>query len=37
MNYFIKIVNSLQESGLLINVVSEGIKNEAKEQRGGFL
>ena len=37
MNYFIKIVNSLQESGLLIKVVSEAIKNEAKEQRGGFL
>ena len=37
MNYFIKIVNLLQESGLLINVVSEAIKNEAKEQRGGFL
>ena len=27
---------SLQECGLLIKVVSETIKNEAKEQRGEF-
>ena len=31
------IVKSLEESGLLIKVVSETIKNKAKEQRGGFL
>ena len=32
-----KIVKSLEESGLLIKGVSETIKNEAKEERGGFL
>ena len=32
-----KIVKSLEESGLLIKVLSETIKNEAKEQNGGFL
>ena len=36
-NYTIKIVKSLEESGLLIKDVSETIKNEAKEQKGGFL
>ena len=37
MNDIIKIVKSLEESGLLINRVSETIKNEGKEQKGGFL
>ena len=37
MNDIIKIVNSLDESGLLIKGVSKTIKNEAKEQKGGFL
>ena len=32
-----KIVKSLEESGLLIKSVSKTIKNEAKEQKGGFL
>ena len=32
-----KIVKSLEESDLLIKVVSETTKNEAKEQTGGFL
>ena len=32
-----KSVKSLEESGLLIKGVSETIKNEAKEQKGGFL
>ena len=31
MNDIIKIVTSLEESGLLIKSVSETIKNEAKE------
>ena len=31
-----KIVKSLEESGLLIKGISETIKNEAKEQKGGF-
>ena len=37
LNYIIKIVESLEESGLLIKDVSETIKNEAKEQIGRFL
>ena len=32
-----KTVNSLEDSGLLIKGVSETIKNEAKEQKRGFL
>ena len=37
MNDTMKIVQSLEESGLLVKEVSETIKIEAKEQRGGFL
>ena len=37
MNHIMKIVKSLEESGLLIKGVSQAIKNEAKEQKGGFL
>ena len=37
MNDIMKIVNSLKESGLLIKGVSETTKNEAEEQKGGFL
>ena len=32
-----KIVKSLEETGLLIIGISETIKNETKEQKGGFL
>ena len=32
-----KIVKSLEESGLLIKGVSETIKNEAQEQKRGFI
>ena len=34
MNNMIKVVKSLEKSGLLIKGVSKTIKNEAKEQRG---
>ena len=37
MNNIKKIIKSLEESGLLIKGISEAIKNEAKEQKGGFL
>ena len=37
MNDIMKITKSLEESWLLIKGVSETIKNEAKEQKGGFL
>ena len=37
MNDIMKIIKSLEESGSLIKGVTETIKNEAKEQKGGFL
>ena len=33
----IKIVKSLEDSGLLLKGVTETVQNEVKEQRGGFL
>ena len=37
MNHIMKTVKSFEEAGLLIKRVSKKIKNEAKEQKGGFL
>ena len=37
INDVMKIVKSLEKSGLLIKGVSETIKNEAKKLKGGFL
>ena len=37
MKDILKIVKSLEDSVLLLEGVSETIKNEAKEQKGGFL
>ena len=37
MEDIIKIVKSLEESGLLLKGVSETVQNEAKEQKGRFL
>ena len=37
INDTMQIIKSLEESGLLIKGVSGTIKNEAKEQKGGFL
>ena len=37
MDDIMKIIKSLEESGLLIKGVTKTIKNEAKEQKGGFL
>ena len=37
MNDIMKIIKSLEDTGLLIESFSEKIKNEAKEQKGGFL
>ena len=37
MEDIMKIVKSLEESGLLIKGITETIKNETKEQKGGFL
>ena len=36
MDDILKIVKSLENSGLLLKGVSETIQHEAKEQRGGF-
>ena len=37
LEWYHKIVNSFDESGLLKKRVSEGVENEVKEQRRGFL
>ena len=37
MDDILKIVKSLENSGLLLKGVSETIQHEAKEKRGGFL
>ena len=37
MKDIIRIVKSHEDSGLVMEVVSETIQNEAKQQKGGFL
>ena len=37
MDGILKIIKSLEDSGILLKVVSETIQHEAKEQGGGFL
>ena len=37
MDDILKIIKSLEDSGVLLKGVSETVKQEAKEQRGGFL
>ena len=37
MNDIIKIVQDLEDSGILLKRVTKTIKNETKEQKGGFL
>ena len=37
MKGIIKIVKSLEDTGLLMEGVSEAVQNQTKEQRGGFL
>ena len=37
MNGIMKIVQALESSGVLLKGVTETIKNETKEQKGGFL
>ena len=37
MNDIMKIIKALKNSGILLKGVSKTIKNETKEQRGGFL
>ena len=37
MQDLLKIVKSLEDSGLLLDGITESVKNEIKEQKGGFL
>ena len=37
MNEIMKIVQAVEDSGILLKGVTKTIKNEAKEQKGGFL
>ena len=37
MNDIIKIIEALENSGILLKGVTKTIENETKEQRGGFL
>ena len=37
MDDILKIVKSLEDSGVLLKGVSETIQHDAKQQRGGFL
>ena len=37
MKDIFKIVKSLEDSGLLLKGISETVKNEAKQQKGGFI
>ena len=37
MEDIIKMVKSLEDSGLLLKGVTETVQNEVKEQKGGFL
>ena len=37
MNDIIKIIETLENSGILLKGVTKRIENETKEQRGGFL
>ena len=37
MQDFLKIVKLLEDSGLLLDGITETVKNEVKEQKGGFL
>ena len=37
MEDLIKIVKSLEDSGLLLKGVTESVQNEVKKQKGGFL
>ena len=37
MNDIMKIIEALENSGILLKGVTKTIKNETKEQRGGFL
>ena len=37
MQDLLKIIKSLEDSGVLLDGITETVKNEVKEQKGGFL
>ena len=37
MQDLLKIVKSLEDSGILLDGITETVKNEVKQQKGGFL
>ena len=37
MQNLLKIVKSLEDSGILLDGITETVKNEVKKQKGGFL
>ena len=37
MNEIMKIVQALENRNILLKVVTKAVKNETKEQKGGFL
>ena len=37
MQDLLKVIKSLEDSGILLNGVTETVKNQVKEQQGGFL
>ena len=37
MQDLLKILKSLKDSGILLDGITETVKNEVKEQKGGFL
>ena len=37
MQDLLKIVKSLEDSGILLDGITETVKNKVKEQKGGFL
>ena len=37
MNDFIKVIKSLEDSNVLVDGITETVKNEIKKQKGGFL
>ena len=37
MQDLLKIVKSLEDSGILLDGITETVKNEVKEQKGGFI
>ena len=37
LNDLLKVINTLENSGVLLDGITETVKNEVKEQKGGFL